>query len=503
MRNILTIVNNLTKEEKRYFRLYLLRVKGKNQSGKKISELFDAVESKKFLSEQALAEHFYPKTKNKNAYYRLKNRFFDDLEQSLLMQHSSFDERMEIIKQISIARIYAQKSLYSEAFSALAKAEKKAEKLDYFDILSVIYREIVGICFYYPTANIQEYLEKQAKNVQKYQEWLKYDQIVQYIKYRFKQTNYDLRDNSLVDALQDIQNSFGVEEMVLKSPKIRFTIDDCVKQALLQKKDFKQLETYLLKTYETFTKDELYTQASHEKLIHTLVWIINTLFKNCKFEKTLIYTQKLHDALEQYNQVYYEKYIWTYYQCQVTQFFYSNQCEKAVNLLQNLIKKGLPKGILYYDLFVHLNLSVVYYCMNNVDKALSYLSVLFVNETYKKLSPQLQLRLALVEIILHFEHEDFLFIDYKITETRRLFKKMLAKPDYIREKNFLKIIKKGINKLKPFQNTLVVKAAKAFIENSPKYEPVSNESISYRVWLEAKMNKKTYYEMIFKNIEKL
>ena len=152
-------------------------------------------------------------------------------------------------------------------------------------------------------------------------------------------------------------------------------------------------------------------------MIHTLVWIINTLFKNCKFEQTVVYTKKLHIALEQYHQVYYEKYIWTYYQCQVTQFFYSNQCEKAIALLQSLIKKGLPKGILYYDLFVHLNLSVVYYCINDVDNALSHLSILFVNETYKKLSPELQLRLALVEIILHFEHQDFLFIDYKINET--------------------------------------------------------------------------------------
>ena len=170
-------------------------------------------------------------------------------------------------------------------------------------------------------------------------------------------------------------------------------------------------------------------------------------------------------------------------------------------LLQNLIKKGLPKGILYYDLFVHLNLSVVYYCLNDVDNALSHLSVLFVNETYKKLSPELQLRLALVEIILHFEHQDFLFIDYKITETRRIFKKLLAHTDYSREKNFLKIIKKSVNKPKPFEDTLVIKAAKAFIDESPKYEPVSNESISYKVWLEAKINKQLYYNMIFKNIE--
>ena len=157
MRDIFNAVNNLSKEEKRYFRLYLLRIKGKNQSDKKISELFDAVESKNYLTESALSAHFYPKTKSKNAYYRLKNRFFDDLEQSLLMQHSSFDERMEIIKQISVARIYAQKSLYSEAFSALTKAEKKAENLDYFDILSIIYREIITISFYHPSINIQDY----------------------------------------------------------------------------------------------------------------------------------------------------------------------------------------------------------------------------------------------------------------------------------------------------------------------------------------------------------
>ena len=494
MRNIFDIIGRLTKEEKRYFKIYLKRIQS-NQNGSRVLELYDLVNRKVYENDDDLSEYFYPK-KSKNAYYRLKNRLLDDLEKSLLIQHSEQQERTQILQQISLAQIYAGKSLFKEAFGILKKIERKAYKSQYYDLLTAIYYEITTVAFEYEPINLEKYLQLQRQNMERYQQSLQTKQLIQHLSYRLIKANFEVRDEALNATLDEIKNQLSLQETFIESPKLQFEISNTIRRILLQKRDFEGLEAYLISNLRDFEAKKLYNKDSHLNKIISLVWIINTLSKNLKFKEVPPYIALLHDTLLAYNKLFYDRYIWTYYQCLITQYFYSNQLPEAIALLESLSDEQRQKGVLYYDIFVRGNLSVIYFCQNDLSKSMTHIAPLFYKDTYNKLSVELQLRLSILELILHFENGDMNFIDYRINEIRSTFKKLLRQAAYLREANFLKILKRSVNKVRPFHQKNVIQLAQTFIEQSPPFGPGSNEFISYQLWLKSKLEKRDYYGVI-------
>ena len=216
MRNIFDIVGKLTKEEKRHFKIFLKRIQT-NQNGSRVLELYDLVNRKVHDSDEELSEHFYP-SQSKNAYYRLKNRLLDDLEKSLLLLHSEQQERTHILQQLSLAQIYAGKSLYKEAFGILKKVERKAFKNQYYDLLTSIYYEITTIAFEYENINLEKYLQLQLQNMERYQTSLQTKQLIQHLSYRLIKANFEVRDEALNATLDDIKERLSLQE-TLSNPR--------------------------------------------------------------------------------------------------------------------------------------------------------------------------------------------------------------------------------------------------------------------------------------------
>ncbi len=499
MRNLFDIVGKLTKEEKRHFKLYLSRVKLAGDKQHKAELLFDMVNrltSKNQanpLGDEVLSAKLYANG-DKNSFYQLKNRLLGDLEKSLLLLHSDLSDRIGIMTRMAIAELYVYKSLYKEAFDLLRQAERKATKAGYYDLLATIYDLIVKIAFNYDSIDLETYMHKQLQNLAQYQTLLQTDHLIKTLSYRLIKSNFEARDADITQTLADIQQKLSIREDLLESPRMQLEIHNTVRRILLQKQDYVALESYLIETLREFEQGQIFKKDTHVHKIVTLVWILNTLIKNGRFSAMLTYTDQLLDALNAYGKLYYDKYIWTYYQCVVTQHFYSNQLDKATQLLENLAADTTHKdGALYYDTFVHANLSVIYYCQGQLRKAMSKLTPLLQKDTFGKQSAELQLRISLLELVLHYENNDFSYIDYKANDLRNTYKELLQQETHQRESDFLKLLRRCTNLAQPFNDAKMVRAIEQFIEQSPPFSPGSNEFINYRIWLSVKLNRKNYY----------
>lgn len=126
MRKLNKVIESLNKQEARNFKIYANRIKVENRS-KKIVTLFDAFKAKKFPSEAGIHENLFPEL-NKNAFYRLKNRLLDEIDQSLLLLYSDIDEKTAIYKLLILAKISYHKNDYQSTFDLLMEAEKKSSK---------------------------------------------------------------------------------------------------------------------------------------------------------------------------------------------------------------------------------------------------------------------------------------------------------------------------------------------------------------------------------------
>lgn len=503
MRNLFDIVSKLTKEEKRHFKLYLSRIKLSGDKQHKAELLFDMVNQQVGKShadsrtgDEELSAKLYING-DKNSFYQLKNRLLSDLEKSLLMLHSDLSDRIGIMTRMAIAELYAYKSLYKEAFDILRQIERKAAKAGHYDLLATVYDLIVKMAFNYDSIDLETYMRKQIQNLEQYQILLQTDHLIKTLSYRLIKSNFEARDAAIAQTLADIQQTLSIRKDLLESPKIQLEIHNTVRRILLQKQDFAALEEYLIAGLRDFEQQQIFKKETHVHKIVTIVWILNTLLKNGKFQMMPTYTDLLLDALNAYGKFYYEKYIWTYYQCLITQHFYSNESEQAAALLENLATTSPhADGTLYYDTFVHANLSTIYYCQGQLRKAMTKLTPLLQKDSFGKQSAELQLRISLLEIILHYENADFSYIDYKINDLRHTYKDLLHQETHYRESEFLKLLKKCINSPKPFADERIVKMIQNFIAKSPTFSPGSNEFINYQIWLSTKINKKDYYKTL-------
>lgn len=494
MRNINNLIKSLSKEEKRSFQLFLNRNQ-KHGSSKRVQELFNLANRSSNSSDEFLQQKLYPSGK-KGAYYVLKNKLIENLEKSLFLSHISYSDRIKLIYQVGVAKIYINKLLFKEAYVLLKKVEKQARKEGYFDLLLIVYFEITGIAMEYQEVDLGHYLNKQVEALEQYKDILQLDQLLKHIAYKLIKSNYAIKDLQLNDTLEEIQQKLQLNPKLLQSAKIQFEIHNCIKRTLLQNQNFEELESYLISSFHEFEERQLFNKdALAYKIVHQ-VWIINCMFKNFKFAATASYIDQLHQSLLSNNKNNYNQYIWTYYQCQYTHYFYSNQLKEAIQLLTKIEDEKHHKGLPFYDVFVQLNLTTIHYCNGQLSLAMKRLALLFIKDTYASLSIEIKFRLALVEIILHFDNEDYDFLEYRIREIKKSFRKLLQQSDYQREKEFIKIIWKCLNLAVPFEQKKIIELCTTFVSASPSFEPGSNEAINYQFWIQSKLEKKDYYQLV-------
>lgn len=135
-----------------------------------------------------------------------------------------------------------------------------------------------------------------------------------------------------------------LNELTKNSIRNRLSVNQCVRQILLQKKEFSALADYMINTYHDFEKEDLFGKNNQEEKIIQLSWIVNALLKTENTKALDVYIEQLHDALFDFNKLFYDKYVWLYYQSKVMALAFSGK-----------YMEGLPYNTGIF-MFVYMNL---------------------------------------------------------------------------------------------------------------------------------------------------
>ncbi|MBK8444125.1 MAG: hypothetical protein IPL35_12210 [Sphingobacteriales bacterium] len=324
--------------------------------------------------------------------------------------------------------------------------------------------------------------------------------LIATLNYRLKSTNFAFREDDLRSLLDQILAALAIDKSVALSPTVQFQIHESIRTDLLQRKNFVALEAYLIESLQQFQQKKLFSEKFYEKIFVLLNWIINASAINFNFEQSLHYTHLLHEELQKQNRKYYPKYVWVYHQSLVFNYSLLNRNADVIQLLNDIHKDPSLTGHSFYDVLSHLNLAVAYYNQNDLNNALKSLLPLLTSDAYNNLSPTMQLILGVVELILHCENKDFLYVESKIAELKRQFRSELNSKQYEREQSFLAILKMIAREAVPFQSKKTIEKCQEFIDKSPPFEPGSNEAINYKLWLQSKLTKQSYYQLVLKAV---
>jgi hypothetical protein len=479
-----TIINSLNKEEVRFFKLYHSRMKS---GERKDIFLFDYIRKNgENYEEDRIFRKLYGNS-DKNAFYRLRNRLMTDINKCLLLQHFDEEETLVSINLLALARFYTTKSQTTLSAYFLRKSEAKALAIENFELLDLIYGEFIKLSHELLEINPETYILKRKENQEKIKQLRSIEDVVAVLTYRMKITqNFSKSDQSVLVLLQKTVDDFLLDPEIGKSPKFRFRIYAAVSQILLQNRDYKALEEYLLKTFQEFSKLELFSKSNHDTKLQMLTYLVNSLFKNDKLKLSLQYTDLLKSAMDEFGKVLYDKYVFFYYNSLVINYSKLDK-EKAIEVLEDIRENKKITATPFYEIFIYLNLAVLHFDLSKYRDSVRFISRLYQLDSFNSADRALQLKIGVMELMVRFELKDQEYLDYRIARIRKDFKEFLKKEEFLKEKDFLSIITRL--EMARGESTFIKKVAN-FIDNYKLAEASDDEIINYANWLNDKMKRK-------------
>jgi tetratricopeptide (TPR) repeat protein len=335
--------------------------------------------------------------------------------------------------------------------------------------------------------NPETYITHRQDNQEKIRQLRSIDDVVAVLSYRLKITqNFSRSDQSVLKLLQKTVDDFLHDPEIRNSPKFRFRIYTAVSQILLQNRDYPALEEYLLKTYKEFSRLGLFSKSNHDTKLQMLTYLVNSLFKNNKLKQSLQYTGFLNEAMEEYGKMLYDKYLFFYYNSLVINYSRLDK-EKAIDVLEDIRENKKITATPFYEIFIYLNLAVLHFDIGRYRESIHFISKLYQLNSFQNADNTLQLKIAIVELMVRYELKDFEYLEYRITRIRKDYKSILRQEEFLKEKEFLGIVHnldfnksdpKGIRKINQFIDTYI------FTTDS------DDEIINYGNWLKDKIKKK-------------
>ncbi|MBP6335048.1 MAG: hypothetical protein KA444_06200 [Bacteroidia bacterium] len=484
--NILnTIVSSLSKEEVRFFKLWLER--GYDNENRLDKALFDYMrKAGDKYDEEKIFLKLYGKG-SKNSFYRLRNRLHSELNKSLMIQHFNSDDSNFTLHLQALAKFFLTKNP-NVAYYYLRKAENVAIKTENFELLDIIYGDFIRISHDILSVDPEEYVQKRRENQQHIRQLRAIDDILAVLTYKMKVTqNFSSTENPILSLLQDIVKSYSHDKELSKSPKLRFRIYNAVTQILLQKRNYIALEDYLLATYNEFVNEDLFNRTNHDTKLQMLVFLVNSLFKNNKLKISLAYAEKLKEAMNEYQGLLYDKYLFFYYNSQVINYSRLDR-DRAINILNEMKANKKIRSDLFHEMFVYLNLAVCYFDKREFHQSIRHLNGLYLSDGFKKADSSLRFKIAVAELMIRYELNDFDVLETKIRQLNKDFDAFILDSGNIREALVIQSIQKLMQPEPVKKDTHFMNKLKRVLLTDEGKESGDAEILNYRNWLKGKLS---------------
>ena len=466
-----TVIDSLSKEEVRFFKLFLNRTVS---ASRKDVNLFDFLRKRKgdYKTKDLL------KKLNTNAgnYYTLKNRLYHELNNSMVWQHIWKDQQSKSFSFVLLSRVYKNKGELELSFNYLKKAEKEAIDSDLYEILSIIYSEVLQLSHELISIDVDYYIEQKRKNIKTLSEIDEIDLLLTKIMYDVKtKQNFSNSNISIVQLLKSKYNKISRDNNLLKSSRFRIKLFNMYSRLLLQKRDYNSLEIFVIKSYDEFEIDKLFDRSNHNDKLTMLTYIANCLFKTNKNRQSLRYAEILLKNMCEYDSFLYDKYLFFYYNILVQNYSITDK-DKALDYLDKASKNEVIKKIPAYNSFIYLNRSLIYYDQDDFKRSKQNISRLIMQEDFLLLDKSFQLKIFITSAIIIYnvskEHTK-----EKINEIKNNYNTLLKTESHYRDRMFLELITKKLNS-GDFE-----KDKDVFLSNITDEESKELDIIGYNSWV--------------------
>ena len=481
MKDLINIINALSKEEIRFYKLFVNRTSAGKQKRKDII-LFDLF--RKDVNNKLTTEVIIKKLKlpNSNSYYQLKNRIYNDLNNSMTWQHISKDYQSEAYSFVLLARVYKSKDELQLSLNFLLKAEKSAVLNELYDILSIIYNEILELSHELISINIEKYLTLKEKNSVRLNSFNEIENLLAEVMYTIKiDQNFSKKRSNITKLLELKINQAKQNKDLIKTKRFNQKVFKLYSRLLLRKEDFIKLEIFLIDSFEKFEENNIYCRKNHQDKLTHLTYLTNCLNKNKKYKDSIAAAERLKLSTLEYDSFLENKFLFYYYNTLIANLFALNDFDKALNVLKKAKKNEVITKTPSFTAFIYLNYSLIYWKQKKFALASKNSSRLLLQKDFELLDNSFQLNLKIVDLIMKIHIKDFESVIVLVSNLRNSFKILLDSNKYLIENDFIQLI------LKISDDSIIKNDFKNFI--STHNNSLKDTIIDYCEWINNYHNK--------------
>lgn len=498
------IIENLTSDEVRRFKILSNRFKADEE--KKLLILFDAIRAGDFKStEPKVVTQFYGDTspKSRNSYYRLRNKLLSNLEKSLLFYHFNYKNSIESYSNIQLSILLRERGLYREAYYNLRKAEKVAQAYDQFNVLEVIYDEMVKLAAKVEV-DIEKVIERRKENLKKIEILRANSEILGMVTQQLSRRNYarSKKTHSVIEMLEQIKTRLEEHADIFHSMSGQIMIMKTVASILIQKSAYRELALYCQKTFEELDKAKGFNRENHPSRLMLRIWRVNSLQKLLDIPAAEKEVAALRKDLNLYQRQNFNEYAFHYYAAKVYNLKLSGRLTEAAKVLDEAFTH---KEILQDDsleLFLLISRADQYFSQEAYDECLQIITSIKTHTAFQLLDRELKFYAHVFEVVTQYEAGHHLEVTKGSRSLRKKFKDLLKDEFYAKARKFLDLIHR-LNEAALTGKRVFIKAAyKNFVKEFPRTEIGDNQIILYEVYLRSKLQDEgSYYELLCEAVE--
>jgi len=394
----------------------------------------------------------------------------------MVWQHIWKDNQSKSFSFVLLSRVYKNKGELELAFHYLKKAENEAIDSELYEVLSIIYSEIIEISHELLSIDVDYYIELKRNNIKILSEIDEMDLLLAKIMYdiRTKQ-NFGKSDISLVKLIKTKYGKISKEKNLVSSTRFRIRLFKMYSRLLLQERDYQSLEKFLIESNNEFGKDKLFNRSNHNEKLTLLTYLTNCLYKTKKYKQSLKYSEQLLISMKEYDSFLYDKYLFYYYNMLVLNYAKTDK-KKALDYLNKASKSEAIKRLPSYNAFIYLNRSLIYYYEDNYKESQKNIARLIMQEDFLLLDKSFQLKILVAELMIRISISNK-NLDNKFKDIKKNYTSLLEEGNHLREKIMIGLLSKKIN------NEAIEGDQEKLLSYMSDYDSEDIDIISYNSWL--------------------
>jgi len=493
--SIAEIIQTFSVEDVKSFRVFVQRHKKKKQ--RKDVDLFDLLLKSPHIKPQEILSKLYP-LGNFEAYHALRKKLIKQLTDFIVLKRIDDDTTSvsQVMGLISLARYLFENQCEQLAWKYLEKGKVLAQNNHQYEQLHSIYSLQIE---YAETSkfSLEKILPAYYANKELVAQNEKANIAYGIIKQRLREVRLSGEAVNFNEIIENVIAKYEVSDAFYNRPRLFFQLMNIFRSAVLASKNYSEFEPFLISNFNQFNSQTGFDKSQTEYKVSLEYMIAHTLYRNKKFDQSLLYIQQMLHTASVMNKAFVLKHYARYIMLYSANKFLTHNIDFAIEKLEDCLVDVEVKLEPESKSQILLNLSSYYLFANNAKQANNCFSQLFHSNAWclRVMGAEWLLKKDMLEVLVQYDLGNVELALQRIKYIYKTHALLIADNRYSRVATYLKLLSFLIEKPEQIHSD----GFKNTIEDSFEWVPMQQEdlqAVMYYAWFKAKVFKSNAYAVL-------